>query len=142
MSDETTHFVTACARSTGLELRARELLAMKWTGTVKSVIMAQSSTSNIMSDPEAETFLSDAKHHAEGTAKWHLAIFKEDDEQLARGPDRNEGFNDFMRSKGMNWMNFEQTDKLFARYCSDMYTWWQGYEYRRLLVKRLRDSIN
>jgi hypothetical protein len=94
-----------------------------------------------MTDDEATTFLDDLRQHAERSAMTHFTAFENDDEQLARGPQLNEGFNDFLREKGMNWMHFERDEKQFANYCSHEYVWVEGYAYRKLLVRRYRETL-
>src|SRR5882672_7941928 len=93
----------------------------------------ESSTPKTMTVDEANTFLDDLRKHAERSAATYFAMFENNDEQLARGPHLNEGFNGFLHEKGMNWMHFEREDKHFAHYCSHQYVWFEGYAYRKLL---------
>src|SRR5229473_4126426 len=92
-----------------------------------------------MTDAEAKAFVDDLLKHAEKSASTYFALAEADDESLARGP--SNGFNEFLREKGMNWMHFERDDSNFAHYCSDQHKWFEGYTYRKLLVRRYREAL-
>jgi hypothetical protein len=89
----------------------------------------ESGSPKTMTPDEATTFLERLREHAGKSAATHFASFKDDDEQLARGPHRNDGFNDFLREKGMNWMHFKRDDRNFSNYCYHQYEWFEGYAY-------------